>query len=188
ATATTGTRATPPRNISRLSRSTGTLRCTAARSGLPLCLIRSLRSRALPPPSISVPIDREATLKQADKLLKQGKLDAAIAEYVRLIDDQPQDWTTINALGDLYLRGRNNEKAIEQYIRVADHQFAEGFFQKSAALYKKALKLDPENEHILMQLAEIGERQGKFVDAKQFLRQGASARQVGRGGRRGCRL
>jgi len=127
-----------------------------------------------------VAIDREATLKQADKLLKQGKLDAAIAEYVRLVDDQPQDWTTINALGDLYLRARNSEKAIEQYIRVADHQFAEGFFPKSAALYKKALKLEPENEHILMQLAEIGERQGKFVDAKQFLKQVARQRQ-GRG-------
>ena len=125
-----------------------------------------------------MPIDREATLKQADKLIKQGKLDAAIAEYVRLIDDQPQDWTTINALGDVYLRARNNEKAIEQYIRVADHQFAEGFFPKSAALYKKALKLDPENEHILMQLAEIGERQGKFVDAKQFLKQVARQRQA----------
>jgi len=127
-----------------------------------------------------VAVDREATLKHADKLLKQGKLDAAIAEYVRLIDDQPQDWTAINALGDLYLRARNNEKAIEQYIRVADHQFAEGFFPKSAALYKKALKLEPENEHILMQLAEIGERQGKFVDAKQFLKQVARQRQ-GRG-------
>jgi tetratricopeptide (TPR) repeat protein len=125
-----------------------------------------------------VPIDREATLKQADKLIKQGKLDAAIAEYVRLIDDQPQDWTTINALGDLYLRARNNEKALEQYIRVADHQFAEGFFPKSAALYKKALKLAPENEHILMQLAEIGERQGKFVDAKHFLKLVARQRQA----------
>jgi tetratricopeptide (TPR) repeat protein len=127
-----------------------------------------------------VPIDREATLKQADKLLKQGKVDAAIAAYVRLIDEQPQDWTAINALGDLYLRAGNNDKAIEQYIRVADHQFAEGFFPKSAALYKKALKLDPQNEHILMQLAEIGERQGKFVDAKQFLKQVARQRQ-GRG-------
>ena len=130
-------------------------------------------------------IDREATLKQADKLLKQGKLDAAIAEYVRLVDDQPQDWTTTNALGDLYLRAHNNEKAIEQYIRVADHQFAEGFFPKSAALYKKALKLAPDNEHILLQLAEIGERQGKFVDAKQYLRQVAKQRQ-GRGEDRGA--
>lgn len=121
-------------------------------------------------------IDREATLKQADKLIRQGKLDGAIAGYVRLIEEQPQDWTTINALGDLYLKAGSNDKAIEQYIRVADHQFAEGFFQKSAALYKKALKLQPDQEHILMQLAEIGERQGKFVDAKQYLKQVAKQR------------
>lgn len=130
-------------------------------------------------------IDREETLKQADKLIRQGKLDGAIAEYVRLVDDQPQDWTTINALGDLYLRAGNNAKAIEQYIRVADHQFAEGFFPKSAALYKKALKLQPDDEHILLQLAEIGERQGKFVDAKHFLKQVAKQRQ-GRGELRGA--
>jgi tetratricopeptide (TPR) repeat protein len=107
-----------------------------------------------------VAIDRDATLKQADKLLRQGKLDGAIAEYVRLVEDQPQDWNSINALGDLYVRAGRNDKAIEQYIRVADHQFSEGFFQKSAALYKKALKLQPDHEHILMQLASIGERQG----------------------------
>jgi tetratricopeptide (TPR) repeat protein len=132
-----------------------------------------------------VAIDREETLKQADKLIRQGKLDGAIAEYARLVDDQPQDWATINALGDLYLRAGNNAKAIEQYIRVADHQFAEGFFPKSAALYKKALKLQPDDEHILLQLAEIGERQGKFVDAKHFLKQVAKQRQ-GRGELRGA--
>jgi tetratricopeptide (TPR) repeat protein len=132
-----------------------------------------------------VAIDREATLKQADKLIRQGKLDGAIAEYVRLIDDQPQDWTTMNALGDLYLRAGNNAKALEQYTRVADHQFAEGFFPKSAALYKKALKLQPDDEQILMQLAEIGERQGKFVDAKHFLKQVAKQRQA-RGELRGA--
>ena len=130
-------------------------------------------------------IDREATLKQADKLIRQGKLDGAIAEYVRLIDDQPQDWTTMNVLGDLYLRAGNNAKALEQYTRVADHQFAEGFFPKSAALYKKALKLQPDDEHILMQLAEIGERQGKFVDARHFLKQVAKQRQA-RGELRGA--
>src|SRR6185436_13609877 len=56
-------------------------------------------------------------------------------------------------------------------------QFSEGFFPKSAALYKKALKFQPDHEHILMQLASIGERQGKFVDAKQYLRQVAKQRE-----------
>jgi tetratricopeptide (TPR) repeat protein len=128
-------------------------------------------------------IDRDATLKQAEKLLRQGKLDGAIAEYVRLVEDQPQDWNSINALGDLYVRAGKNDRAIEQFIRIADHQFSEGFFPKSAALYKKALKLQPDQEHILMQLASIGERQGKFVDAKQYLRQVARQREA-RGERR----
>jgi len=125
-----------------------------------------------------LPIDRDAILKQAEKLLRQGKLDGAIAEYVRLVEDQPQDWNSINALGDLYVRAGKNDKAIEQYIRIADHQFSEGFFPKSAALYKKALKLQADHEHILMQLASIGERQGKFVDAKQYLRQVAKQREA----------
>jgi tetratricopeptide (TPR) repeat protein len=130
-----------------------------------------------------LPIDRDATLKQAEKLLRQGKLDGAIAEYVRLVEDQPMDLNSINALGDLYVRAGKNDRAIEQFIRIADHQFSEGFFPKSAALYKKALKLQPDQEHILMQLASIGERQGKFVDAKQYLRQVARQREA-RGERR----
>ena len=123
-------------------------------------------------------IDRDATLKQAEKLLRQGKLDGAIEEYVRLLDEQPEDWNSINALGDLYLRASKNDLAGEQFTRVADHQFAEGFFPKAAALYKKALKVKPDDEHIFMQLAEIGERQGKFADAKFYLLRVARQREA----------
>jgi tetratricopeptide (TPR) repeat protein len=125
-----------------------------------------------------VAIDRDATLKQAEKLLRQGKLDGAIGEYVRLVEDQPQDWNSINALGDLYLRAGKNDLAVDQFTRIADHQLSEGFFPKAAALFKKALKVRPEDEHILMALAEIAERQKKFVDAKLFLRQVAKQRQA----------
>ena len=125
-------------------------------------------------------IDRDATLKQAANLLRQGKLDGAIDQYVRLITEQPEDWNSANALGDLYLRAGKNDLAAEQFTRIADHQFAEGFLPKSAALYKKALKVKVDDEHILMQLAEIGERQGKFADAKFYLHKVAKQRQ-GRG-------
>jgi tetratricopeptide (TPR) repeat protein len=127
-----------------------------------------------------VAVDRNAALKQADKLLRDGKLDGAIEQYLRLIDDQPEDWNAINALGDLYLRAGKNDLAAEQFTRIADHQFAEGFLQKSAALYKKALKVKADDEHIFMQLAEIGERQGKFADAKLYLQKIAKQRE-GRG-------
>jgi Flp pilus assembly protein TadD len=48
-----------------------------------------------------VPIDRDAALKRAEKLLRQGKLDGAIEVYVRLVDGLPRDWTSINARGGL---------------------------------------------------------------------------------------
>ena len=50
-----------------------------------------------------MPLDREATLRQAERLKGQGRLDLAIAEYVRLVEEQPRDWNAVNALGDLYL-------------------------------------------------------------------------------------
>ncbi len=63
-----------------------------------------------------MPIDRAATLKAAEKLLRQGKLDQAIAEYLGVIEDQPSDWNTTNLVGDLYVRAGKPDKAIEQFV------------------------------------------------------------------------
>ena len=38
--------------------------------------------------------EREEALKKAEKLLRQGKLDLAIAEYARVVEEQPRDWNT----------------------------------------------------------------------------------------------
>ncbi len=121
-------------------------------------------------------IDREATLKKAEKLLRQGKLDGAIAEYVRLTEEQSKDWNSINALGDLYARAGQIENAVAQFLRIADHLYAEGFLAKAAALYKKILKLKTDDEHPLLQLADIATRQGVFVDAKMYYRSLADRR------------
>jgi tetratricopeptide (TPR) repeat protein len=117
-----------------------------------------------------VAIDREATLKKAEKFLRQGKLDGAIAEYVRLVEEQPKDWNSINALGDLYVRAGQVENGVAQFLRIADHLYAEGFLPKAAALYKKILKLKTDDEHALLRIADIATRQGVFVDAKTYYR------------------
>ena len=124
-------------------------------------------------------IDREAALKKAEKFLRQGKLDSAIEEYVRLIDEQPRDWNSINALGDLYVRAGNGERAVAQFARVADHLFEEGFFPKASALYKKVLKVRPRHEHTVSRLAEIATRQGLLADAAMYLRQLLDERRTG---------
>lgn len=128
--------------------------------------------------------DRDATLKKAEKLLRQGRLDAAIAEYERVLDDQPADWNTANTLGDLYARAGRPEQAIAQYSRLADHFTREGFYPRAAALYKKILKIHRDDEAAQLQLADVSARQGLFADAKALL-QAVAARRRLRSDRRG---
>jgi tetratricopeptide (TPR) repeat protein len=123
-----------------------------------------------------LPIDRDSTLKKAEKLLRQGKLDGAIAEYVRLAEDYPNDWNIVNALGDLYARAGQADQAAQQFTRIADHLQSEGFLPKAAAVYKKVLKIRPDDESTLVRLAELATRQGVFVDAKNYYRQIAERR------------
>lgn len=113
--------------------------------------------------------NRDAALKKAEKLLRQGRLDAAIAEYVRLVEEQPRDLTTANTLGDLYLRAGQRESAVAQFLGIATHLEREGFLPKAAALYKKILKITPDDEQILLRSAEIAMRQGLLADAKATL-------------------
>jgi tetratricopeptide (TPR) repeat protein len=116
-----------------------------------------------------VSIDRVALLHSAEKLLRQGKLDQAIAEYRRAVDDQPRDWTTANALGDLYVRAGQIDRAVETYLRIADNLAREGFLPKAGALYKKILKIRPHDEYVLLQAAEIAASQELLVDARAYL-------------------
>jgi tetratricopeptide (TPR) repeat protein len=116
-----------------------------------------------------VAIDRVALLRNAEKLLRQGKLDQAIVEYRRVVDDQPRDWNTANALGDLYFRAGQIDKAVGEYLRVANSLGQDGFFSKAGALYKKILKIRPHDEDVLLQAAEMSAQQELFVDARTYL-------------------
>jgi tetratricopeptide (TPR) repeat protein len=131
------------------------------------------------------PFDRESALKTAEKALRQGRIDAAIAEYVRIVDAQPRDWNSANALGDLYVRASQVDKAVAQYTRIADHLATEGFYPKAAALFKKILKVKPADEYALLQSGEIAAKQGLLADAKNAFKAVAEGRRS-RGDKKGA--
>jgi tetratricopeptide (TPR) repeat protein len=116
-----------------------------------------------------VPIDRALTLRNAEKLIRQGKLDAGIAEYLRIVEDTPGDWNAKNTLGDLYARAGQTEKAIEQFTEIADNLSEEGSSAKAGAIFKKILKLKPDHERALLQVAEILANQKLYADARTHL-------------------
>ncbi|CAN5627534.1 hypothetical protein BH23ACI1_BH23ACI1_04270 [soil metagenome] len=125
-------------------------------------------------------LDREETLKKADKLLRQGRLDAAIVEYARVAEDQPRDWATANTLGDLFARAGQSDKAVAQYARIADHLVEAGFYPKASAIYKKILKLTPGDETTQLKLGELSSRQGLLADARSYFN-AVSAKRRARG-------
>ena len=131
------------------------------------------------------PFDRETALKNAEKAIKLGKVDAAIAEYVKVVESHPRDWNSANALGDLYVRAKQIDRGVQQFTRIADHLAEEGFYPKAAALFKKILKIKPEDEYSLVQSGDLSAKIGKLVEAKQYLNQ-VMERRKKRGDKKGA--
>ena len=131
------------------------------------------------------PFDSKAALKNAEKAIKQGRVDLAIAEYVKVVEAQPRDWNSANALGDLYVRANQIEKGVQQYTRIADHLAEEGFYPKAAALYKKILKIKPDDEYSMVQSGDMAAKLGTLADAKVYFNQVAERRNK-RGDKKGA--
>jgi tetratricopeptide (TPR) repeat protein len=113
--------------------------------------------------------DRALALRNAEKLIRQGKLADGIAEYLRIVEDAPGDWNAKNTLGDLYARAGQTDKAIEQFLEIAANLGEEGSTAKAGAVFKKILKLKPDHEKALMEVAEILGAQRLYADARAHL-------------------
>lgn len=110
--------------------------------------------------------DKAKVLRAAEKYLAQGKIPAAIKEYRQIVENDPQDFTALNMLGDLYARENNKQEAMQCFLRIAEHYREEGFQSKAIAMYKKIDRLNPRSPEIANRLAVLYESQGLIVDAR----------------------
>ncbi len=111
---------------------------------------------------------RVALLKRANKLFRQGKADAAVKEYKKILEIKPDDLEVRRIVGDLELRQTNNKGAIEKFEWIADYYLKEGFFAKAIAMFKRITRIDPNYESALFKLAELYTKQGLVMEAKQI--------------------
>jgi tetratricopeptide (TPR) repeat protein len=128
---------------------------------------------------------RHHRLRRGDKFLAQGLLNQAISEYSHAVEATPGNWVAVGTLADLLLRAGDIERAIEQYLRIADYLHSHGVLPKAAAVYGRILKLRPDVEHAQMRSADISVVQGSLVEAKRLLTAVAASR-LGRGDRHGA--
>lgn len=112
-------------------------------------------------------LNKSKVLRTAEKYVLQGKIPAAIDEYRKVVEADPADLTTINTLGDLYVRAGKIQDAITNFSRIADSYREGGFTLKAIAMLKKISKLDPTNVETSMKLANLYSQQGLLVEARQ---------------------
>ena len=114
--------------------------------------------------------DKAKVLKAAEKSLSQGKINAAIKEYRQIVDNDTDDLTTLNMLGDLYVRSGKKEEAISCFDRIAEHYRAQEFNLKAIAMYKKIERLRPRDPIVALKLADLYANQSLVHDARaQYL-------------------
>jgi tetratricopeptide (TPR) repeat protein len=110
--------------------------------------------------------NKAKVLAQAEKFVQQGKLPNAIAEYEKIVKEDPKDITVLNTIGDLNARVGNNDEAMYYFKKVGDMYAQNGFAVKAIAIYKKLTKIGPYNAEHTTKLAELYGQQGLFNDAR----------------------
>ncbi|MBN1197219.1 MAG: tetratricopeptide repeat protein [Candidatus Aminicenantes bacterium] len=114
-------------------------------------------------------VEKRLTLQRsAQKCLGQGKIDAAIKQYRRLLELKPDDLETRRILGDLFLKQHDVNAAVEHFEWIADYYLKEGFFSKAIAMYKRITRVSPNYEDVYFKLADLYTKQGLVIEAKQI--------------------
>src|SRR5947209_389779 len=110
--------------------------------------------------------DKVKTLRAAERSLEMGKIPAAIKEYCKIVEGEPDDFTTLNILGDLQVRVGNHQAAISCFRRIADHYRKQDFALKAIAMFRKIDRLQPNDVEIATSLAELYAQQDLVVEAR----------------------
>lgn len=103
-------------------------------------------------------LDKIKLIDSASKLAAKGAYDKAIREYQRVLEVDPRDVRVLQKLGELHQKRNENSQAAQCFIKVAEGYAAEGFFPRSAALYKQVLRLDPSLVDINFKLASLHQK------------------------------
>lgn len=113
-------------------------------------------------------IDRTKIQKQAESFVASGRIDRAIDEFLKLLDDKPNDLLMMNRIGDLYLQAGRTKDAIDMFKRAGIGYERDGFVPKAAAVFKKARRAAPDDADVAARLADLYRQTNMIKDAIQI--------------------
>ena len=110
--------------------------------------------------------DKTKVIRAAEKFLSQGKIPAAIKEYEKIVGEDPDDFTALNMLGDLYARIGDKKEAAKCFALIAEYYREQGFNLKAIAMFRKIDRMQPGTPEMAAKLAPLYEAQGQIVEAR----------------------
>jgi tetratricopeptide (TPR) repeat protein len=111
--------------------------------------------------------DRTKTLELAERQVKAGRIEEAIAEYEKLLAGEAPDVGIHNIIGDLYVQQGRNPEAIKSFQTLASHYEAKGLHSQALAIYKKINKIDPEDVINIVRMGDLFCSQGFMAEARR---------------------
>ena len=118
---------------------------------------------------------KEKYLASAQKFIERGQLDKALAEFTKVVQEDPKDTRTLLKMAEIHAKRGSNVEATEIYLRTGDLYADQGFAQKAVAVYKNVLKLSPGMVAAHLKVAALFNQLGLVSDAVQQFELAATA-------------
>jgi len=113
-------------------------------------------------------IDRNKISKLAENHMASGRVDRAIEEFLKLVEDRPDDHNLLNRIGDAYLQAGKVPEAMEMFKKAGSGFERGGFNNKATAVLKKAHRIAAEDMDISERLAVLYRQTNMIKEAIQI--------------------
>ena len=110
-------------------------------------------------------VDKNKIIAEATKLVQKGAYDKAIAQYQRILAEDPKEVRSLLKVAELYQKKGDDKPAAQAFERVAETYAEQGFFLKAVAVYKQVVKIDPDDVRVNERLAGLYQQLGLMSDA-----------------------
>jgi len=115
----------------------------------------------------------ERVIQRVEKYNAQGKYNASIELLKPLLQEQPENIQLVNLIGASCDLAGKKFMAVSYFHKSAEHYFQKKFYDKALAVYKKILKVQPDDALAYESSARIYESNGNFNEAANFYKSAA---------------
>ncbi|MBI4853168.1 MAG: tetratricopeptide repeat protein [Acidobacteria bacterium] len=98
--------------------------------------------------------------QQVGKYIEQRNLAAAILEFKKVYELEPDNLAIATRLGELYIPANQRQEAIDSFRKIAEKCMASGLVPQAMLMYQRVNKLNPKDIISSLKLANICAEQG----------------------------